>query len=66
MSFLFCNHLDEEERVGFFTLIVFLMYKFGCKCSVALPHAAVGWFVVCDCVFFLISITNFFDPPGFK
>ena len=42
------------------------MYKFGCKCSVALPHAAVGWFVVCDCVFFLISITNFFDPPGFK
>ena len=24
--FWFCNHLDEEERSGCFTLIVFLMY----------------------------------------
>ena len=25
MSFLVCNHLDEEERVGCFAFIVFLM-----------------------------------------
>ena len=26
MSFEFCNHFDVEERVGCFTLIVFLMF----------------------------------------
>ena len=33
---------------GCFTLIVFLM-SCDCKCSVALPHGAVGWSAVCDC-----------------
>ena len=34
---LFCNHLDEEERAGCFTLIVFLM-SCDCLCSVAFPR----------------------------
>ena len=29
MSFLVCNHLDEEERADYFVLIVFLMF---CAC----------------------------------
>ena len=33
VSFLFCNHLDGEERAGCFTLTVFLM---------ALSHGAAG------------------------
>ena len=49
MSFLFfSNHLDEEERAGCFALIVFWMSCY-CKCSVPLPHGAVGWSAVCDC-----------------
>ena len=43
--FLFCNHLDEKGRAGCFAFIVFLMYCC-CKCSVALPHGAVGWSAV--------------------
>ena len=43
--FLFCNHLEEDEKVGCFAL---QMYCY-CKCSVALPHSAVGWPAVCDC-----------------
>ena len=46
--FLFCKHLYEENRTGCFALIVFLMYC-DCKCSVALPYAAVGWSAVCGC-----------------
>ena len=45
-----CNHLDEEERVGCFTLIVSSM---SCDCdsfvTVTLPHGSVGWSAVCDC-----------------
>ena len=51
--FFFCNHLDREERAGYFTLIVFLTYlltyllmSYDCYCSVALPHGAVGWSAV--------------------
>ena len=29
------------------------------KCSVALPHSAVGWSAVCDCGIFLIILTSF-------
>ena len=39
------NNLDGEERAGCFTLIVFPMYF---DCSVALPHGAMGWSIVCD------------------
>ena len=46
--FLFCNHLDEEERAGCFTFIFSWMSCY-CKCPVALPHCAMGWFAVCDC-----------------
>ena len=59
LSFLVCNHLDEEERAGCFAFIVFRMSCY-CKCPVALPHGAVGWSAVCDCVFFLIILTYFF------
>ena len=40
-SFYFCKHIDEEENDSCFALIVFLM-SCDCKCSVALPHDAVG------------------------
>ena len=40
-SFYFCKHIDEEENDSCFALIVFLV-SCDCKCSVALPHDAVG------------------------
>ena len=40
-SFYFCEHLDEEENDSCFAFIVFLM-SCDCKCSVALPHDAIG------------------------
>ena len=46
--FLFCNHLEEEEKAGCFAIIVLQIYCY-CKCSVALPTGAVGWSAVCDC-----------------
>ena len=48
MSVNFCNHFDGEDRDGCIALIVFLL-SCGSQCSVALPHGALGWFVVCDC-----------------
>ena len=47
-SFLFCNHLEEEENAGCFASNVLHVYCYY-KCSVALPHGAVGWSAVCDC-----------------
>ena len=47
--FLFCNHLEEEEKAGCFAIIVLQLYYCYCKCSVALPHGAVGWLALCDC-----------------
>ena len=47
-SFLVLNHLEEEERAGCFAILVLQMSCY-CKCSVALPHSAVGWSAVCDC-----------------
>ena len=44
----FCDHLEEEEKSGCFAIIVLHMYCYY-KCSVALPHTAVGWSAVCDC-----------------
>ena len=44
---VFCNHLEEEEKVGCFAVIVLQMYFY--KCYVALPCGAVGWSAVCDC-----------------
>ena len=48
--FQFCNHLDGEERAGYFTLFDFLV-SCDCYCSVALSHGALSWYAVCDCVF---------------
>ena len=46
------------ERAGCFTLFVFLM-SCDCYCSVALPHGAVGWSVVCEvCLAFLGKCTT--------
>ena len=42
----FCNHLEEEEKAGYFAIIVLQMYCY-CKCSVALPHGTVGWSARC-------------------
>ena len=48
VSFLFCNHFDGEERVGCFTLTVFLMY---CErqYSVSLYQGTLGEGAMCDC-----------------
>ena len=46
--FLFCNQLEKEERAGCFAFIVYQMSCY-CKCSVTLPHDALGWSAVCDC-----------------
>ena len=42
------NHLAEEERARFFTVIVFLL-SCSYNCYISLPHGAMGWSVVCDC-----------------
>ena len=34
-SFLFCNHIDGEERAGCFALFFFMVSR---DCCVALPH----------------------------
>ena len=49
-SFYFCKHLDEEENDSCFALIVFLV-SCDCKCSVPLPHDAVGRSAVLIVVF---------------
>ena len=59
--FSFCNHVDEEERAGCFSFIIFQMSCY-CKCFVALPHGAVGWSAVCDCGF--PDHTLFFIHPN--
>ena len=60
VSFLFCNHLDGEERSGCFALLVFLV-SCDCYCSVAIPHGAVGWSAVCDCGIFYHTHLLFFN-----
>ena len=44
--FLYCNHLDREERAGCFALFVFLVSRDG---SAALPRGATGLPAICDC-----------------
>ena len=46
--FQFCNHLEEEERVGCFGFIVLRMSCY-CLCSLTLFRGTVGWSAVCDC-----------------
>ena len=46
-----CKHLEEEMRAGSFALTALRMSCY-CKCSVALPHGAVGWSAVCECGIF--------------
>ena len=53
VSFLVLNHLEEEERACCFAFIVLQMSCYcTCKCYVALPHGALGWFTVIDCGIF--------------
>ena len=42
VSILVFNHHEEEEKAGCFGIIVLQMYCYY-KCSVALPHGAMGW-----------------------
>ena len=44
----FFNHLDGEERAGYFALTVLLM-SCDSQCSDALLPSAEGWSAVCDC-----------------
>ena len=39
--FKFCNHLEEEEKAGCFAIVFLQMFCYY-KCSVALPHSAMG------------------------
>ena len=48
VSFIVGNQIDEEERNGRFSLIIFTM-SCGCKYSVALPYRLVGLAAVYDC-----------------
>ena len=54
--FLFCNHLNGEERAGCFALFVFQVLR---DCCVALPHDAMG------CMHFVIVVfpdeTHYFN-----
>ena len=55
--FLFCNHLDGEERAGCFALFVFMV---SCYCCVVLPHDVTGVSAVFDCgISRLYSLTIF-------
>ena len=51
---LLCDHsscaiiLKSKRKLVVFAIIVLQMYCY-CKCSVALPHGAMGWSAVCDC-----------------
>ena len=55
--FWLCNHLEEEEKAGCFAIIVLQIYCYY-KCSVALPHGALGWSAVCDYgIFWSYSLT---------
>ena len=47
--FVSFSHIEEKEKACFFAFIVLQMSCY-CKCSVALPHGAMGWAAVCDCV----------------
>ena len=67
MCFCFGMHyfvnLEEEEKVGCFAFIVIQMCC--CyKCSVTLPHGAVGWSAVCGVWYFLLILTYFFIQQG--
>ena len=47
VSILVWYHLEEEEKAdGCFASMVLQMYCYY-KCSVAFPHGAMGWSVVC-------------------
>ena len=51
VSYLVCNHLQEEERTD---CVSFIFLPLSCyyKGPVALPHGAMGWSGVCDCGIF--------------
>ena len=44
VSILVLQTIEEEEKAGCFAIIVLQMYC-DYKCSLALPHGAVGWSV---------------------
>ena len=46
VPFLFCNHLDGDERAGCFAWFVVLVSCGGC---VAHPRGTMGLSVVCGC-----------------
>ena len=48
LHYVIIGFLEEEEKAGYFVIIVLQMYCYY-KYSVALPHSAVGLSAVCDC-----------------
>ena len=55
---LLCVHSSAIILKSIFAIIVLRMYCY-CKCSMVLPHGAMGWSAQCDCGIFLIIFTYF-------
>ena len=56
-----CVHsrlLEEEKKAGCFAIIILQMYCYY-KCSVVLPHGAMGWSAVCDLLWYFRIILTF-------
>ena len=47
--FLLYNYFAGKKRVGYFTKMVSPFHASDFKCSVILPHSALGWSAVCAC-----------------
>ena len=47
-SILVLQSSSRERESWLLSFVVSLMSCY-CECSVALPHGAVGWSLVCDC-----------------
>ena len=53
LRYLFCNHLDGEERAGCFAQFVFLVSRDGC---LALPRGATGLSPVCEIILTIFDL----------
>ena len=49
VPFQVLQSLEVEERAGSYSAFIVIRMSCYCKCSVTLPHDAVGWSAVCAC-----------------
>ena len=59
VHFSFAIILKRKRNLVVLLLIISLQMYCYYKCSVALPHGAMGWSAVCDCGISLIILTYF-------